>query len=90
MAITPNGNYVYVANYGSGTVSVINTATNNVTATVTVGSNPNGVAVNPNGNYAYVTNYGSGSVSVINTATNNVTATVTVGTGILGIVAVTA
>jgi YVTN family beta-propeller protein len=28
LAITPNGNYVYVANFGSGTVSVINTKTN--------------------------------------------------------------
>ena len=36
-----------------------------VTATVTVGSNPEGVAVTPNGNYAYVTNEGGTTVSVI-------------------------
>ena len=45
-----------------------------VTATVTVGSEPVGVAVSPNGEYAYVTNSGyftneGNSVSVISTAT---------------------
>ena len=52
-----------------------------VTATVTVGGAPVGVAITPNGEYAYVTNNGihSDTVSVINTTTNTVTATVTVG-----------
>ena len=36
--------YVYVANYDGGTVSVISTATNTVVATVTVGSSPLGAA----------------------------------------------
>ena len=58
---------------------MISTATNTVTATVTVGSFPLGVAVTPNGAYVYVTNQRSGTVSVINTATNTVTATITVG-----------
>ncbi len=52
-------------------------AQNTVTATITVGSEPRGVAVTPNGAYAYVTNEGSGTVSVISTATNTVTATIT-------------
>ena len=46
---------------------MISTATNKVTATITGGNGPFGVAVTPNGDYAYVTNGGSGSVSVINT-----------------------
>ncbi|WP_292387683.1 PKD domain-containing protein [Methanosarcina sp. UBA5] len=62
-----------------GTVSVIDTATNTVTATVTVGSSPYGVAVNPDGTKVYVANLGSSTVSVIDTATNTVTATVNVG-----------
>jgi len=69
VVVTPNGEYAYVANYGSGTVSVISTASNTVTATVTVGSKPTGVAVAPNGGYAYVTNAGGTTVSVIGTAT---------------------
>ena len=50
-----------------------------VTATVTVGSYPWGVAVSPDGTKVYVTNHGNNNVSVIDTATNTVTATVNVG-----------
>ena len=59
LAVSPNGEYVYVANdFGTdgGTVSVISTASNTVKATVTVGNGPNDVAVCPNGEYVYVTN----------------------------------
>jgi YVTN family beta-propeller protein len=73
--------YAYVANYGSGTVSVINTSTNTVVNTVPVGNDPEGVAITPTGTLVYVTNYSSGTVSVINTYTNTVVATVTVKKG---------
>ena len=66
-------------------MSVINTATNTVVATVAVGTDPAWVAITPNGAFAYVTNIGSNNVSVINTATNTVVATVTVGTNPLGV-----
>ena len=56
MAVTPDGAFVYVANQGSDTVSVIATATNTETATVQVGHGPAGVAVTPNGAFVYVTN----------------------------------
>ncbi len=71
--------YAYVANAGSGTVSVIDVTTNTVVGTVTVGSGPYGVATTPGGSTAYVTNSGSNSVSVIDVATNTVVGTVTVG-----------
>ena len=42
--------FAYITNSGNSTVSVIDTATNNVTATVdNIGTNPFGVAVNPDG-----------------------------------------
>lgn len=68
--------YAYVANYYANTVSVIDTSTNSVVATVPVGSAPAQVAATPDGSYVYVTNFGSGTVSVIATATNTVVATV--------------
>lgn len=77
LAVTPNGKYVYVANRGSGSVSVISTASNTVKATVTALSSSYDVAVTPNGEYAYVTN--GGWVSVISTDSNTVKATVSVG-----------
>jgi len=61
------------------TVSVINTATNLVIATIPVGTNPEGLAIRPDGAFVYVANNGSGDVSVINTTTNTVTATVSLG-----------
>lgn len=43
----PDGAFAYVANFSDSTVSVIATASNTVTATVTVGSGPTGVAITP-------------------------------------------
>jgi methanogen extracellular protein (TIGR04279 family) len=73
------GPYAYITNYFNNTVSVIDTAANNVVGTVNVGSNPFGVAVSPDGANVYVTNLGSSNVSVIDAATNTVIATVNVG-----------
>ncbi len=72
------GRRAYVANARSSSISVIDTSTDAVVATVVVGANPVHVAIAPNG-AAYVTNAGANSVSVINTATNTVVATVPVG-----------
>src|SRR5215470_5486086 len=70
--------FAYVTNRMSDTVSVIDTATNTVVATVPVGRFPFGVAITPDGTHAYVTNNASRTVSVIDTATNTVVATVPV------------
>jgi YVTN family beta-propeller protein len=67
VSVTPDGRHIYVTNGGSDSVSVIDTATNRVTATILAGSRPFGVALTPDGRHAYVTNYGSSSVSVIDT-----------------------
>ena len=75
----------YVANSANGTVSVINTATNTVTKTLTVGSNPYAVTLTPSGSFAYITNGNSSSVSIINTNSNTVTGTIGVGTNPYGI-----
>jgi YVTN family beta-propeller protein len=76
VAITPNGNDVYVTNADAGTVSAIGTATNTVFKTITVGSGPRAAAVGPLGKALYVANAADGTVSVILTATNTVTATI--------------
>src|SRR4029077_14517801 len=65
-----------VANAANDNVSVINTATNTVIATITVGDDPNGIAITPNGNFVYVANFESANVSVISTSTNTVVATI--------------
>lgn len=82
LVVSPDGRYAYVANYGAGTVSVINPATGTVTTIKTgaVVSGVNSLVVSPDGRYAYVANRvdGVASVSVINPATGTAT---TVKTG---------
>ena len=70
----------YITNEGDNTVSVIDTTSNVVTATIPVGSAPYGVAVTPDGSKVYVADMNSfGMVSVIDTATNLVSATISLG-----------
>ena len=66
-------------------MSVIDTATNTVIDTITVGADPPGVAVSPDGMTAYVTNNGSSTVSVIDTTTNTVIDTIAVGANPFGV-----
>jgi YVTN family beta-propeller protein len=62
-----DGTDVWVAYHGANTALKINPATNTVTATVPVGTQPNGVAFD--GTNVWVTNYGSDTVSRMNPAT---------------------
>jgi YVTN family beta-propeller protein len=68
-----------VTNNGSNKVSVIDTGTNSVVASITVENNPDGIAINPAGTRVYVANRGSDSVSVIDTGTNQVMDTMKIG-----------
>ncbi|MGH6852385.1 MAG: hypothetical protein ACREDJ_04135 [Methylocella sp.] len=47
IAVSLDGKHAYVANGGSGDVSVIRTAKQKVVATVAVGTNPFGVGIKP-------------------------------------------
>jgi len=64
--------YAYVANFGSNTVSVIDTTSDTIVKTIPVGRGPTGVALTPDGAFAYVANYNDGTVSVINTSSGKV------------------
>src|SRR5215470_391290 len=70
----------YVTNRDN-TVSVINTTTNTVAATIQVGADPTGVVFSPDGARAYVTNLVDGTISVVDSATNTVIATVALPDG---------
>ena len=87
IVIHPKGHLAYVANFNSGSVSVIDVDASSldyhtVINTVLVGSNPIDVAVDPDGSRLAVANAGSNDVSIVDTdqtsATyNQVTATIT-------------
>ena len=68
-------------NYDSDSVSVIDTNTLNVVATIPVGHNPQDIAWAPDGRFAYVVNNSSNNVSVIDARTDKVTTIIPTGAG---------
>jgi YVTN family beta-propeller protein len=75
----PDGKAVYVSNGRGASVSVIDTATNKVTATIEVGQRPWNMAITPDGAKLYVANGRSGTVSAIDTASHRRIADIAVG-----------
>ena len=75
------GDYLFVANVRSDTVSVIDTRTNTVTKTITgLTAGPSSLAVSPDKRTIYVTKYFTpAGVAVIDVATQTVTRTITTG-----------
>ena len=80
IAFNPDNNQLYVADFGSSAVHIIDDQTNEVVKTISVGDRPWGVAYNPVYNKIYVTNSGSGTVSVIDIQTDEVVKTISLTT----------
>jgi serine/threonine-protein kinase len=77
VAVSPGT--AYVAKASDNSVSVINTTSRTVIATISVGELPWWLAVDPNTGQVYVTNHGEDTVSVIDMETRKVAATIRVG-----------
>lgn len=77
----PRAQDAYVTNSGSGNVSVIDTTTDTVIATIPVGTSPGRPAASADGVHVYVPNTASSSLSVLRTATRTANATIPVGAG---------
>jgi YVTN family beta-propeller protein len=80
-ALSPDGQRLYVANYGASTVDVIDSAGGNVIATVDGMDNPVHLAVTPDGGRVFVACQAANAVRVIDTATAVVTTEIAVGVG---------
>ena len=89
LGINPFTNTVYIANYASDTISVVDGDSNSVEDTVELENGgglfltggPARVAVNPYNNLIYVTQRFTDSVSVIDGLSNNVVANIPVQSG---------
>src|SRR5947207_8071897 len=79
LTVTAAGPKAYVGNFNDNTVSVIDTGTGQVVATVPVAAGPHGLAQTPDGRVVYVASDGSSVVNVIDTSTDKVTRTIEVG-----------
>ena len=87
-AVSPDGHWLYVAEYTAGAgnlVTVIDTSTQTVSATIVVGQYPVGVAFSQDSTLAYVANPASDSVSAINTASKTVVDNLSIGPWPIGV-----
>jgi YVTN family beta-propeller protein len=79
LALSPDGQRLYVANGRSNEVVVIDVATRAARGAVRTGERPWGIALTDDGRYLYTADGRSGSVSVIDTVAGKVVATIAVG-----------
>lgn len=77
--------YAYIPNSTSGTVSVVDSYTQTVVATITTGVAPIGVAISANNKHVYITDIVTGTISFIDATTNTVSATVSGASAPIGI-----
>jgi len=64
---TPDWKFLYIPNLGSNSLSLLNTATDEIEITISVGKKPEGVAVHPSGDFLYVANQDEDNIYVLDT-----------------------
>jgi YVTN family beta-propeller protein len=87
IVFNPQSNRVYVSNYGSDNVKVVDGVTDSIISTITVGDGPTALFHNPSGNKIYCSNVGAPgpntpavcTISVIDALSNTVIKTITAG-----------
>jgi YVTN family beta-propeller protein len=85
VAVAPDGSRVLIGNGGSRNISIIDTSTDSVMATVSLDGTADGIAVTSDGSHAYVASQNPALVSVINLATNSVVGTIPVSGNAVGV-----
>src|SRR5262249_19685403 len=73
------GPKIYVGNFKDNTVSVIDSTTRGIVATVPVATGPHGITITKDGRWVFVAGDGSSQVSVIDTGNDQVARTIEVG-----------
>ncbi len=79
MALKPDGGELYVANGADGTVSIIDTSSDEVSGLMLAGAGPMGMTVTADGSYLYVANAQSNTVSVLRLQDRKALADIPVG-----------
>lgn len=70
VVLAPDARHLYVSNGRAGSVSVLDTRTDQVVAEIKAGKRPWGLAISPDGRYLFTANGPSNDVSVIDLETN--------------------
>ena len=85
MFVSADGSTVYVVQDDGDLISIINAATNQITGTAKVGTDPEGIVVSPDGTTAYVANSEDCVVGIFKFASLTQVATIPVGDMPMGI-----
>ncbi len=80
LSVNIAGTRIYAANQNSSTVTVLDSTSGALLATIPVGTSPHGISFEPSGARAFVASSGANNVSVIDTGTNTVITAIPVGT----------
>lgn len=84
LAFSADGSTLYASSATNGAISVIDTASNTISQTISVAGNPAALAVSPDGGSLFVmepANYNGNYISVVDTSTNTVSTTIYCGNG---------
>src|SRR6266550_3707372 len=84
--LSPDATRLYVSTGRGQQVFTVDTATQTVLGSVTVGKRPWGIALSPDAKTLYSANGPSNNISVVNLADNTVAATIPAGTGPWGVI----
>ncbi|HKF45311.1 MAG TPA: cytochrome D1 domain-containing protein [Thermoanaerobaculia bacterium] len=76
VAAAPEGKMAFVANIGSGSVTVVDLAAGKAVKEIPTGQGAEGIAITPDGREVWVVNRAADTVSVINTKSLEITATI--------------
>ncbi|RIK81629.1 MAG: hypothetical protein DCC68_08205 [Planctomycetota bacterium] len=79
LAISPDGQTVYVADATGAALVVIDSAKGAISASIALNGNPQSVALSADGRTAYIGEYGTGTVAVVDLAAKSVAARIPVG-----------
>ncbi len=73
IAVSPDGKTAYVANRGANAVTIVDTASNSSSGTISGLRAPAGIAVSPDGTKVFVANSGGDTVAAIDVASRTLT-----------------
>ena len=79
IALTPDGKFLYLANFNLNEVEKIDTQTDSVVSRIAKVDSCRGIAVTPDGKYVYTTNVVSGYVTIIDCQNDRIHKTIYVG-----------
>jgi YVTN family beta-propeller protein len=80
LSLSDNEHFLYVANFKSNNISIIDTTDNTIAGTIeNAGKNPKKLLLIPGKNLLYCLNWGSDDITVINTANNTINKRINVG-----------